>query len=142
MKKLVLGSLGSLLTLFTLPIHASTYTISFFNSTGNTLTQKIIPEDSSTHIQCSSNCSSLPPNSNAVYNISSNTSNIPWGTFTATFDYSGDSNYCLSAMEVITIQYDKVANYTATIPSFFINIGEALPSGLYGSVNITKKCAV
>ena len=140
-KKLILAFLSVFLTLFALTSQAYTYSVSFLNSTGSTLTETVIANNNATHIECSGNCTSLPPNGNVIYKISSNDSTITEGTFTATFTYTKDSDYCLSATDGIIIKYDQITNYS-WVTSFFVNIGEALPNGLYGSINITKKCAV
>jgi hypothetical protein len=139
MKKLALAFLGVPLTLTVLTCQANTYTVSFLNPTGSTMTEKVLSNNNATQIECSGYCTWLPPNGTVIYKISSNESTIPWGAFTATFTYNKDSNYCESAFEGIMIKYE-MTNYSLAT-DFFINVGEAMPNGLYGNINTTKECA-
>lgn len=140
MKKiaLTLAFLGAPLTLIALTSHADTYTVSFLNPTGNTMAENVSADNNATTVECSGSCTSLPPNGKVIYTISSNELNM--GTFAATFSYSEDSMHCDSGTEGTKIQYNEVTNYSSAT-NFTINVGEGLPSELYGSVNTTKSCA-
>jgi hypothetical protein len=138
-KKLTLAFLGIPLTLFALTSQARTYSVSFFNPTGSTMTEKVTPNNTATHIECSGYCTTLPPNGTVIYKISSNESTFPWGPFTATFTYSKGSNYCDSAVEGMAFKYE-ITNYSLPT-NFFINVGAAMPDELYGNITTNKKCA-
>lgn len=140
MKKLALAFVSVSISMASFTTQARTYTVNFFNSTQTTLTESISPNNSATHIECSGSCTSLPPGGTVSYKISSNESTIPWGPVSVWFTYIiKNSFWCDSTVEGMTFRYD-INNYSTTTPNYYINVGEALPDGLYGNAITTKKC--
>ncbi|MFT3741666.1 MAG: hypothetical protein QM752_03195 [Gammaproteobacteria bacterium] len=143
MKKI--GFLVTPLLLIAVTSQANTYTVTFHNpaSLNVTMIQNVTPSNSATHIACTGNCSSIPPNGNAIYTISSNDSKTPWGTVTAGFTYNQSSKNCPSGIAGIVIQYSgiSVSKSSTTSPEFSVNIGSALPSGLNGNLFTATGCA-
>ena len=79
MKGLALAFLGISFTVVAVTSQANTYTVSFHNPANpgeSAMTQIISPGNSATQIECNGDCNSIPPNSNALYKISSNDSSI------------------------------------------------------------------
>jgi hypothetical protein len=144
MKKLALALLSLPLTLVAVTVHANTYTVTFHNPAGSAVTMipKVTPSNSATLIACSGGCTSLPPNGDVVYKISSNSSSFPWGIFTAILTYTESSNTCDSAIQGTTIGYNEVsvAGNPSSV-SFLVSVGEQLPQGLYGNISIVSKCS-
>ena len=148
MKRLALAFLGISFTVVAVSSQANTYTVSFHNP-GNTgegaMTPNIIP-DNATQVECySGNCTSIPPQGDTSYSISSKDSSITWGTFMAIFSYMESSNTCDSGVQLTKVTYDEVSISNPSAPddpSFVINVGDGeLPLGLKGTIAKISNCA-